>query len=202
MPSHYISAYQAFMKDFRRDRLYLKTDSHFGLWGACVCVTEIMLKIAADFPSHEDEFRIAINILSSVPTVWEENKIVSGDLTSRFFGVRLYEKDFDIELERLFGFSPRLELVSSYEPLSGTTGIKKIWRNPDAPIKLRVAVFGNSFFERGTASTTLGWWFKYFFEEFHFIWAREVIYEYVDEYKPDLVICQSIERFLPVVPLT
>ena len=93
-------------------------------------------------------------------------------------------------------------LVDSYDPASGHMGIRRVWRCSNAPIDKKIVCFGNSFFERGSISCTLSWWFCRLFKEFHFIWDSNFDYAYVDEVKPDYVIGQTIERFLRVTPGT
>jgi hypothetical protein len=79
-------------------------------------------------------------------------------------------------------------------------GIRCVWTNTNAPVPLRVVAFGNSFFERGASGANLSWWAARWFREFHFIWSPFVDYDYIDRVAPDVVVCQTIERFLPMVP--
>lgn len=79
-------------------------------------------------------------------------------------------------------------------------GTTASWFNSTAPIPLRVVVFGNSFFQLGHNPHSLSWWGKRLFTEFHFVWSPNLELEYVDEVKPDLVVCQTIERFLNRLP--
>lgn len=96
-------------------------------------------------------------------------------------------------------YSP--ELVESFDPEQGRhIGIMRKWKNKNAPFKYKVIAFGNSFFERGTESTGLSWWFSRLFSEFHFHWNPECDWQLIDSEKPDVVICQTIERFLPRLP--
>jgi hypothetical protein len=74
------------------------------------------------------------------------------------------------------------------------------WRHAEAPLPLRVLAFGNSFFERGSNCTTLSWWFKHLCREFHLVWSKDIDQTVIETLKPDLVIAQTIERFLTVVP--
>ncbi|MFJ2542611.1 hypothetical protein [Microbacterium sp. NPDC087589] len=56
--------------------------------------------------------------------------------------------------------------------------------------------FGNSFFETGDFAGYLSWWGKHLFREFHFHWGPDFDWDLVDELKPDVVIGQTVERFL------
>ena len=64
-----------------------------------------------------------------------------------------------------------------------------------------MVAFGNSFFGAGEAPTTLGWWASRAFRAFLFHWSSEIDYAVVATQRPDVVICQTNERFLPAVPV-
>lgn len=93
-------------------------------------------------------------------------------------------------------------LLHTFTPDAGHLGNRRVWSCERAPVPMRVVCFGNSFFERGGSSARLSWWFARLFREFHFVWSPEMSLQYVDEVKPDLVVCQTIERFLTRVPKT
>jgi hypothetical protein len=61
-------------------------------------------------------------------------------------------------------------------------------------------VFGNSFFEKGSNAHQLTCWFAHYFAEVMFIWSPDMKIGMLKKYKPDLVICQSIERFTRLAP--
>jgi hypothetical protein len=63
-----------------------------------------------------------------------------------------------------------------------------------------VVAFGSSIFGPGDSARDLSWWFKAMFAEFHFVWSGEIDLAYVDQHKPDVVICQGVEQMLPIVP--
>lgn len=79
-------------------------------------------------------------------------------------------------------------------------GTTRKWRCDAAPYKLKVICFGNSFFERGSHSTGLSWWFSRLFHEFEFIWSPNLCFDYIHKEKPDIVIGQGIERFMFTIP--
>lgn len=74
------------------------------------------------------------------------------------------------------------------------------WRCEDALIDQRVLIFGNSYTQVAPMMDRLSWWFARVFRESKFIWTPEVQDEVIEQYKPDVVIAQGIERFLPTVP--
>jgi hypothetical protein len=195
----FASALDAFLAAPDSSGYYLKTDSHFSSRGA-MATTNLLLAALAQ--QHE----IVAQALPSIDALMARankapSSLVVGDLAMRFFDVPLYEEDLDIKYDTLFDCEPSLSLEQEFVPLGGMfNGLKMVWRHPDAPINLRVVAFGNSFFENGSNCRKLSWWFKHLCREFHFIWSREVDPSYIEEVRPDIVICQTIERFLPAGP--
>jgi hypothetical protein len=61
-------------------------------------------------------------------------------------------------------------------------------------------VFGNSFFHNGNLPNQLSWWAKHFFAELTFVWDPALDWSVVDEVRPDIVVAQTVERFLHRVP--
>jgi hypothetical protein len=92
------------------------------------------------------------------------------------------------------------ELISSFDPPEGYIGIQRAWRCEGAPLQKKVVCFGNSFFARGESSTNLSWWCARLFSEFHFIFSPAIDWDCVEGTGPDWVICQTIERFMRIVP--
>lgn len=128
-----------------------------------------------------------------------------GDLSRKFPVEDLsFEKEKFIVARGILNSEGRTcepELIGMLDPEEGHIGMKRTWICPAAPIKKKVMVFGNSFFERGGNSTSLSWWFARVFSEYHFIWSPEFMPDEIESVAPDLVVGQSIERFLRVVPL-
>lgn len=138
----------------------------------------------------------------SCPRLVETSKriLLKGDLGGKFHGD--WKESVEVAQSLSCGNSVLVPtLVREGNPVGGGhKGIERIWICDDAPIKLRVVAFANSFFERGVLSTQLSWWFARIFKEFHFIWSPALPMAYVKQVRPDLVVCQTIERFLRVVP--
>jgi len=165
---------------------YPQNDTHLSTFGAEVVVKTILRFL--DEP---------INYNTAKPV----DHLSVGDLGERF------AEDGDIrEIVPIYhtlyssGAESQIHLTSSTDPESGHRGRRRIWQNSAAPIKKKVVCFGNSFFERGVHSGHLSWWFSRLFSEFHFIWSPTLDISYVEEFLPDVVICQTIERFLTEVP--
>jgi hypothetical protein len=123
---------------------------------------------------------------------------LSGDLADKFFDIPLWDRHYtpapgtfgDAAVELAYHHSPGNHVNSHY-----------IWTNANAPIKKKVVVFGNSFFG-GTVDVParLSWWFARLFGEYHLKWSNTVDIDYVHDVRPDYVVSQTIERFLPRPP--
>ena len=145
-------------------------------------------------------FRSFLSFLGHKATLevdWNEDvsEIGSGDTGLRFFGTKLYEETHCAKTN----LAPPT-MVENYVPDDGGhIGRRVIFANASNPSRLRVVVFGNSFFGIANQESLL-WWFSRYFREVHFLWNPEFDFGYIDTVKPDLVIGQTIERFLVRVP--
>jgi hypothetical protein len=77
-------------------------------------------------------------------------------------------------------------------------GSNVIFRNENSPNPEKVVLFGDSFSEyrphllTGTLAET--------FREVHFVWSTSLDNKYIENNKPDVVITEIVERFMPRVP--
>lgn len=159
-------------------------DSHLSTAGA-MQVVETLLE-ALGLAGHAPEYEL-------------DTRLMKGDLAGRFPG----DQRELVPLVRKVRFRGRIstpELVEQVDPEQGHRGIRRVWRNANAPFPHRVVAMANSFFERGGASTQLSWWCAHLFAEFHFCWDPEIDEDYLAKVSPDWVIGQTIERFLRMVP--
>ena len=181
-----------------RASAFLNTDSHLSSDGCQVIVEAILAWLLNDKPNlAEDLMKTRASFerrQMSPPTLFR------GDLSSRFASFPLLEW----VSWPVVGLSDSANSASTdvlYTPPDGGHGGTHIrWRNENAPIRLRVVAFGNSFFERGAAQYGLSWWCKGLFKEFHFVWNSAIVPELVASIQPQLVICQTVERFLHIIP--
>lgn len=124
-----------------------------------------------------------------------------GDLSKRFYENPIFCLNFVPEPSNSLVISESMALVHQYDPEKGFVGRQRVWQNPDAPLQLCVVAFGNSFFGSGVNPGSLSWWAARFFKEFHLIWKSEIDYDYLSGVNDvDVVIGQTVERFLPIVP--
>ena len=130
-----------------------------------------------------------------------------GDLAGRMVPGFIAPETFMLPMAELEALWPTPELVEEVAARSHNgshigshIGRRLVWRTLAAPVRAKVVVFGNSFFESGASARALSWWFARAFAEFHFCWSAEMDEAYLRAHRPDWVICQTVERFLPMVP--
>jgi hypothetical protein len=183
----YVDCLGALRASGRPREAFRQLDSHMRVQGNVVLFTALLRALG-----HHEE--IAVDLA--------RHAVFPSDLGGNFPGLPLREV---LSFPRPNQFAEQeaaLETLEFHRPEEPGKhlGSRCVWRNPAAPLDLRVVVFGNSFFERGAHATCLSWWGARWFREFHFLWAPEVDYAYVDRVRPDVVVGQTIERFLPVPP--
>lgn len=125
-----------------------------------------------------------------------------GDLGKYFSTLPFYEQ-FALAWDS--DFAPHSEGVT----LTGSGGDgsssqhRGLWfdfENSTAPSSKSVMVFGSSSFGPGEHSEHLGWWAKHLFSSYRMRWQSEFDWEQIERVRPDVVIGQTIERFMPKVP--
>ncbi|KIC60710.1 hypothetical protein RM53_00975 [Brevundimonas nasdae] len=133
------------------------------------------------------------------PVPFNRRVVAMGDVGSRFPAAHLCSADYYPDLGHMEGgiVDPkRIELVEGARQI----GTRIVYANPGAPVQKKVVAFANSFFELGFEANRISWWMSRWFSEFHFIWSPEVDFDYVERVKPNIVIAQTIERFLVRAP--
>ncbi len=148
-------------------------------------------------------FKLAQALLSSlghdVPDrEFTKAQVRQGELGNRFFGVPSYEElDY---CEENASLQDPVMVYSSNPKSGGHIGRRCSWVCEDAPFRENVVAFGNSFFFVGHDQCDLSWWFSRLFQKFHFIWQPDFNYSLLEELKPDIVVGQTIERYLTITP--
>ena len=163
--------------------VFRRNDSHLTIAGNCYFVAAIL-----------NALKLSVEISTQVHTVETEHV---GDLGSKFatpVSERLQAPCFDDGLLSQAGLIKRREIS-----VAGLNGIQQCFLNESAPLKQSVLVFGNSFFER-IPSWGLSPFFAALFREYTFIWSPALDVEEIRRRRPDIVICQTCERFLSTVP--
>jgi hypothetical protein len=183
---YFINILDALQKRGLEEESYRRIDSHFTAAGANAVFVACLehLQISNPFPKYKTECRL-----------------VNGDMAAHFPGTPFAEYVTRPATEALESFERGLKRIKAITAIRGSyVGSRFVWMNETAPIRQKVLVFGNSFFRSDEEAEALSWWFARCFREYHFVWDPTVDFSYVDQVKPDILICQTIERFLPVVP--
>jgi len=166
----------------------LKTDSHLSPYGTWTAFRAILEHLGLPAGPEPD---------------FGTRRAASGDLALRFFGVPILDLRRETDPAAPgFAFG-RAELTFHRPAPGGHVGFSQSWRNPDAPIDASLLVLGNSYC--GPADVHQGrmsWWFARWFRSYHFVWHAHVPAGLVERLGPDIVVCQTVERFLIEVPET
>lgn len=163
---------------------FRKVDSHLSIHGLTAILSMICRQVGYVPAFDPDEVEVTR---------------MGGDLGIKFFRGGSFSEDVA---------SPRAGyLVGTCSPtlvtakdVTGHIGLERVRENAQAPIKRSVTVFGNSFFERGIGPLSLSYWVARLFSRVHFIWTPSFDASVVRQDMSDLVICQTVERFLVHVP--
>ncbi len=180
LEENFVSCFDVFQGHARRRQLYRRVDTHASPLG-CYAIVQLLLA------------KLGVEALPQL--AFEIQRADFADLGGRMGGI------LDTYFECDPGWATECKKVKEFEPVSGHQGKRQGWICQDAHCQLKVLVFGNSFFEfaeRGQGA--LSWWMARTFKQFDFIWSPRLDMDLVEEIGPDIVICQSIERFLNEVP--
>jgi len=161
---------------------FRKIDSHFSPRGAQAVFADICAKLG----------------LPSVGSpVFDQPILLDGDLSRRFFGHDMYEAGLQAAEP---WFRSGIHGIESVMPPTGYIGRRMVFRNEHAPIRKKVLLFGNSFADNPPFQGSLSYWFSTWFEEYHFVFAPSLDADYARKISPDILICQTVERFMPELP--
>ena len=164
---------------------FRKVDSHLSITGLKSTLLAVFEKINLPLEFRDD--RVV-------------KRLATGDLGGKFFQAGGFLEDLEVpEPGYIVGAEFEPELIG-YKDVPGHIGLERRWINHKAPFEKSVTIFGNSFFERGGDSLGLSYWFSRLFKSVNFIWTPTFDEGLVAENRSDIVICQTIERFLKYFP--
>lgn len=184
----YISGLTPFIEWTGNHAPYLQADTHFSAMGAQSMFGHLLDRI--DMKAATLVRGISMDTL----------RYGTGDLTGRFSGIPIHSEIYEPSLMQVAPFAAGLQVTKRYFPSSGFVGRSFAWKNSTAPSALKILVFGNSFFGGGDEPGQLSWWAKHFFREFRIEWNPDFDWKVVEEFQPDIVIGQTVERFLARAP--
>lgn len=184
--SSYLSVFADMTREDESEKWFYKTDTHLSNVGAHSLISLILQHLN----------------LPIEPVEWHtEGRLHCGDVSRRLLGVPLYEEELTPASPLISDTQRTRQHTSIYHPpTGGHIGTKAELLNDAAPHDQRVLVFGNSFFDIGVADFHLTWWLSLYFKHVKFVWTPEFVPEEASSYQPDLIICQTIERFLTRAP--
>lgn len=170
--------------------LYRKTDTHWTFWG-CYCAyklicNKIEIPFVDELPNRKyTEIELAMDLGSKLnPAVTEKIKFYQLQKNAS----RIYANDL-VRYKENNGLENDATLH---------VGSHVIYRNHKVSNSLVVVLFGDSFSGYRTHLLT-GMLIETFFEV-HFIWSTSIDINYINNVKPDIVITEIVERFMPIVP--
>lgn len=168
---------------------FFATDTHLSSLGT--------QKVAANlFAAVEPSLRGVINSVPMSTTLARR-----GDLGKYFGTLPFYER---VPLAVDWDFLPHGEGVKRTAHGVADGGKHRgLWfdfTNSTAPSSKRVLVFGSSSFGPGDHSEHLSWWGKNVFSEFRMRWQQEFDWGQVEKFRPNVVVGQTVERFIGGVP--
>lgn len=139
--------------------------------------------------------RTQIDLLSGVELEYTK---LRGDLLTKFYGKYRREK-VGIPCPYTQFFSGEVSCSKFIEhPRGKKSGVSAIYTNSCPRIAKKVLLFGNSMSERGLHPLGLTWWLARLFKKVEFTWSPNVSFDRIEADPPDILISQTVERFLPV----
>lgn len=177
----YLSALACF-KGTNTSMVFRRVDSHLSPFGSRALYAAIASLLGHE--STEIRFR-------------SSDRVATGDLARRFFGLDLFEVVSEVEEEEYV--SSRV-IVASHKPTDRHIGRSYRWQNPRASAARRVLAFGNSFMDDARVQESVSYWLAGYFRDYEFRFSPAIETTAIDDFRPEIVIAQTIERYLQVVP--
>lgn len=170
-------------QDSFKEIIFRRNDSHLTVAGNAL-LSDLILE--------------AVGVAPIVSSCIEAFKVCNnGDLGSKFsppISESFWAPRFDAGLLDEQKLDKINEIIAE-----GLTGTQQTFCNLEAPIKKRILVVGNSFFER-IPSWGMSPIFAAIFDSFGFYWAPNLSPELINAFRPDIVVAQTCERFLTRLP--
>ena len=163
---------------------WLRTDSHWSQSGCLLAVNEILEKLALPLL----EVQLAT-----------ETQQFSGDLSSKWSGKVLAEVRRELFCPEITSIIPEVEFDNN-QGKSQHFGRHVRWVNKNAKYQINVTIVGNSFSGTGRGPGELTWWLARLFKSVTFLHISLIPTDVVEMTSCDVLIFQTVERFLYVLP--
>ena len=170
---------------------FLRVSDGYRIIGAQLASYQLLDGIAANMPERMAEFD-AISALCRTVEGNSGTLITGGDLANQFI-LPMYEAEAVPDLRAMQPYEARLERQE--QTASGATC--RSWTNDKALSPLKVLMVGAGCFGDGTQPRSVSWWFKSLFARVTLLDADELSPDLLDQEKPDVVLCEVMERKLP-----
>lgn len=170
----------------RPDDPFPTTDSHLSASGAQAVVSAIADRIAPKVAPLIDSI------------VLRELNHAQGDL-ARLMQLPFYSRTLRPDQTQMRRYTIGLKQVQV--PAKSIGGAQAFhWTNRTAPAKRKVLIFGGPIAGEGDSPERLTWWLKHFFAEVRLDWRADIDLTLIDEWQPDVIITQTVERDLTAIP--
>jgi alginate O-acetyltransferase complex protein AlgJ len=186
--SHYVDLVRLLSEGIRNEELFLRTDTHWNYKGCYLAYRRICAALSVkprddllDRPHQEFNEPMALG-LKLTPQVPERFRVYCAIRDATRTSVN--------------------ELVTRFFAKGGkgsVRGSQAVYENPSPQADARrILIFGDSYSNFDPSQLT--GMFAETFRELHFVWSSSIDWHFVEEVKPDILICEIAERFLKRVP--
>ncbi len=174
--------------------VYPATDSHWTSLGAFAAFQWLMGALGRT-PDSAAFMRCAPQSLTYHGDLWDPSH---DDLPPDVFERRTPPASLRcVARNRLVAFKDR---VGGENDMRLHTGSATTWHNAGAEYGERLLLFGSSFSDHRAACSLLTFVAALYFREVFFVWSTDVDLALVARLRPDLVVIEMPERFLPICP--
>ena len=187
---HLINPTAFLTKNREKYPVYWKTDSHWGFPG---CHLTYQLLFSQLGLVQHPELRARPRLSKSM--VMDLGCKLDPPVQEMVTYYRLVKDARRVHANEVVEFKEKNKLLN--EP-GLHVGSNVVYRNDNAPNPQRVVLFGTSFSEyrehllTGMLAESV--------RELHFVWSTSLDFDYIEKVKPDLVIAEIAERFIPACP--
>jgi alginate O-acetyltransferase complex protein AlgJ len=177
-------------KQKMKHKLFYKTDTHWNAFGCFSAYQLVCSKLGA-----KPNVDLLTRSFSEGPCIFDLGGKMTPPRKEKIRTFKFLEDSIRVYANYLVAYKENNGLEND----GGLhVGSNVIFKNDKAENRKTVVLFGDSFSEYRTSLLT--GMLAETFSELHFVWSASIDYEYIDANKPDIVITQIVERFMPVVP--
>jgi hypothetical protein len=172
---------------------FLRMDEGVRAIGAQLCFYQIVNQIGGLLDGHADQFAKIAALCSQIPPAGRESVPFTGEL-ARHFTFPMYETELVPEYAEIEALLPGPAETETRDDGAH----RSTWQNPLAPCDLKILAFGT--FGSGASNRSQSWWFKAMFRNFSVVESTDIDLSLINRWRPDVVLCQSMERTLRTLP--